>query len=131
MITFVIAAALTGAAPSTTAAPTDQASATSWVSLIDAGRWSDSWEAAGSLFKSRMPQPQWASTIQPVRQPLGAVSSRSLKSVTKATSLPGAPDGDYEILQFQTAFAHKSDAVESVVLAREGSGWKVDGYFIR
>ena len=65
------------------------------------------------------------------REPLGAVSSRALKSVIKTSSLPGAPDGEYELLQFQTSFAQKSDASETLVLVREPSGWKVLGYFIQ
>lgn len=109
----------------------DLNAANNWVSLVDAKRWDDSWSAAGTLFKSRMPQSHWPSTIQPVREPLGAVSSRSLKSITKSTSLPGAPDGEYEVVQFQTSFAKKASAIETVVLSREASGWKVDGYFIR
>jgi hypothetical protein len=41
------------------------------------------------------------------------------------------PDGEYEVVQFETSFANKAAAVETVVLSREKSGWKVDGYFIR
>jgi hypothetical protein len=102
-----------------------------WLSLIDSKAWNESWSSAGTLFKSRVTQGGWASTVQPVREPLGAVSSRSLKSVTRTSSLPGAPDGQYELLQFQTSFAQRSDANETVVLAHEPSGWKVDGYFVR
>ena len=91
----------------------------------------ESWNAAGALFKSQMPQPRWSSTIQPVREPLGPVASRSLKKITKAASLPGVPDGECEVVQFQTSFVHKADATETVILAREATGWKVDGYFIR
>ena len=109
----------------------DLNAAHAWVSLIDAKRWDESWNTAGTLFKSQMPQPRWASTIQPVRDPLGTVSSRSVKSVTKTKSLPGVPDGEYEVVQFQTNFSNKAAATETVVLSHEGSGWKVDGYFIR
>jgi hypothetical protein len=101
------------------------------LSLIDSKSWDQSWSAAGTVFKSQMSAGGWVSAAQPVREPLGAVSSRSLKSVTKTSSLPGAPDGEYEVLQFQTSFAQKSDATETVVLAHEPAGWKVDGYFIR
>jgi hypothetical protein len=62
---------------------------------------------------------------------LGGVSSRVLKSATKSRSLPGAPDGEYVVVQFQTSFANKAAATETVVLSHEASGWKVDGYFIR
>ena len=128
MFSVVLAVALAvGAEPNQ---QPDLTAAKTWVSLIDGEHWNDSWAAAGMLFKSQMPQARWASTIAPVREPLGPVSSRVLKGVTKAKSLPGAPDGEYEIVKFKTSFAHKADATETVVLSREASGWKVVGYFI-
>jgi uncharacterized protein DUF4019 len=130
MFGILVALALnTGSAPASL--QPDLTSANTWVSLVDAKRWDDSWAAAGTLFKSQMPQARWASTIAPVREPLGEVSSRALKSVTKSKSLPGAPDGEYEVVEFQTSFANKAAATETVVLSHEASGWKVDGYFIR
>lgn len=129
MLSILLAMALTAASEHSTSA--DVTVANSWIGLVDARRWDDSWNAAGTLFKSQMPQSRWASTIQPVREPLGTVASRSLKKVTKATSLPGAPDGEYEVVQFQTRFSNKADATETIVLSRETSGWKVVGYFIR
>lgn len=102
-----------------------------WAKLIDAQRWGESWQASGSLFRAQLTEAGWTAEVQPLRQQLGAVASRSLKSVSSATSLPGAPAGEYKIVQFATAFANKPDAVETVVLAREGSAWKVNGYFIR
>ena len=86
---------------------------------------------AAGLFKSRITASQWVAMIQPVRQPLGSASSRTLKGVTKTNSLPGVPAGDYEVIQFQTDFAGKSGAVETVTLARDHAEWKVAGYFIK
>jgi DNA-binding CsgD family transcriptional regulator len=106
-------------------------SAEAWTKLLDQQRWGDSWKASGTLFQSKIDQARWAATAQPLRQQLGAVSSRSVKSVSSATTLPGAPDGQYKIVQFATAFASKPDAIETVVLAKEGADWEVDGYFIR
>nr|NUR38438.1 DUF4019 domain-containing protein [Sphingomonas sp.] len=126
-----------GASPVPASAPVlaQQASevkaAREWALLVDRGRWEESWAAAGTLFKSQISQANWASTIKMVRQPLGPASSRTVQSATRTTTLPGAPAGDYEIIQFQTNFANRLGAVETIVLAREGSGWKVDGYFIR
>jgi len=113
-------------------AETDASSeARSWAALLDGGQWSASWRAAGSMFKSQLTSAQWATTIQSVRQPLGRVSSRTLQSVVQAKTLPGAPAGDYQVFQFQTRFATKPDAVETIVLARENGSWRVSGYFIR
>jgi len=106
-------------------------SARDWLALVDGQHWDDSWSAAGAMIRSNVPQAQFVSKVQPVRQPLGAVTSRVLQSVIKATALPGVPDGQYEILQFATSFTQKAQAIETVTLAREGSAWKVDGYFIK
>ncbi|MDV3256720.1 MAG: DUF4019 domain-containing protein [Sphingomonas sp.] len=129
MLSFLLALAIAGAEPPAQQQGLDAAN--SWVGLIDSKRWDDSWSAAGTLFRSQMPQPRWATTISPVRGPLGAVSSRVLKKVTKSSSLPGAPDGEYEVVEFQTSFENMANATETVVLAREEAGWKVVGYFIR
>lgn len=102
-----------------------------WARLLDGQDWGESWKASGSAFRSQLTEVRWVATIQPLRQQLGPVASRSLKSVSSATSLPGAPDGEYKIVQFATAFANKPDAIETVVLAYEGTAWKVNGYFIR
>jgi DNA-binding CsgD family transcriptional regulator len=107
------------------------AAAHKWAELLDTARWDESWRSAATLFRSQVPANAWVSQVRSVRHPLGAVSSRALQSATKATSLPGAPEGEYEILQFRTHFAGKSDAVETIVLVRESGGWKVSGYFIR
>lgn len=105
--------------------------ARSWVALLDAGRWPESWRSAGAAFRSRIGSEQWSSTILTVRAPLGQAASRRLMSVTATTTLPNEPAGQYEIVQFQTDFAGKPGSVETVVLTREGSTWKVNGYFIR
>ena len=110
--------------------PSEVAAAGNFVALLDAGRWDESWQAAGVLFQSQMPQGRWSATIQPVRTPLGAAQSRSLAGTRKTRSLPGAPDGDYVVVQYRTDFASKAGAIETLVLSNERGGWKVDGYFI-
>jgi len=131
MISIAVAMALAPVADPKIECGGDLKAATAWVGLIDASHWDESWTTAGTLFRSRMPKPRWASTIQPVRDPLGPALSRSMQSQTPATSLPGAPDGHYQVVEFNTRFKNKNNATETVVLACEPSGWKVDGYFIR
>lgn len=126
--------AITPVALSASVSAPDKASvaaAQAWAKLLDGQRWGESWKASAASFKLKVPEASWVSMVQPLRGQLGSVSRRSLKSVQSTTTLPGAPDGDYRIVQFDTAFANKSDAVETVVLAREGAVWAVSGYFIR
>ncbi|MFN3523800.1 MAG: DUF4019 domain-containing protein [Phenylobacterium sp.] len=107
------------------------ASARAWLALVDGNQWEKSWSAAGTVFKSQISAADWATAIQPVRGPLGAVSSRTLTSVLKATQLPGVPQGQYEVLQFTTNFEDKPGVIETVTLVREPAGWKVVGYFVK
>jgi DNA-binding CsgD family transcriptional regulator len=108
-----------------------QGAARQWLDLLDRGNWEASWRSAAGVFKSQISAAQWATTIQPVRMPLGAASSRTFQSVTKTNSLPGVPLGNHEIIQFRTDFAHKPGFIETITLAHERDGWKVAGYFIK
>ena len=67
-----------------------------------------------------------------VRAPLGKLVSRELASKQYATELPGAPDGEYVIIQFATSFENKKTAVETITpMLAPGGSWKVSGYFIK
>ena len=48
------------------------------------------------------------------------------------TELPGAPDGHYVLLQFETVFANKKSTIETVTFMLEKDGkWKAAGYYIK
>lgn len=108
-----------------------RAAATSWLASIDGGDYAASWESAASMFKSAISADAWTQAATRARSPLGALQSRSDKELTMATSLPGAPDGHYAVLQYDTVFANKATAVETLTLTLDGEQWKVAGYFIR
>lgn len=111
--------------------PADQA-ARAWLATVDAGRYGESWEDAAELFKQSIPKLRWETTVQSVREPLGVVVARKLRSMTYARLLPGAPEGDYVVIQFDTRFENRPLTVETVTPMREKDGaWKVSGYFIR
>ena len=58
--------------------------------------------------------------------------SRQVISTKYATSLPGAPDGEYVVIQFKTSFENKASAVETVTPMKDPDGeWRVGGYFIK
>ena len=66
------------------------------------------------------------------RKPFGKNLSRELKSKRYRTSLPGAPDGQYVIIQFKASFENKKSAVESItpMLDQDGT-WRVSGYYMK
>ena len=107
-------------------------SAASWLALVDAGNAQASWSQAASYFRHAVAEDQWARAMQAVRAPLGRLESRKLLSATPKKQLPGAPDGDYVVIQYQSRFGHKANAVETVTPMREPDGtWKVVGYFVK
>jgi hypothetical protein len=103
-----------------------------WLALVDAGKYGESWKAASGFFKSAVPQGQWEQSLKAVRPPLGKLVSRKLSSKTHMTSLPGAPDGEYLVIQFETSFQNKKSAVETITPMKEKDGkWRVSGYYIK
>jgi hypothetical protein len=112
--------------------PAAERAALEWLALIDRGDALASLEAAASLFRRAVSAQQWEQSLNAARGPLGSVISRRLESARPATELPGAPDGEYVVFQFSTAFEHKRAATETVTPMRDTDGvWRVSGYFIR
>ena len=103
-----------------------------WIQLVDNGRFAESWNEAAQYFKSLVTKEKWEESVQAVRNPLGKVLSRELESQQYATSLPGAPDGEYVVIQYNTTFENKKEAVETItpMLDKDGK-WRVSGYFVR
>lgn len=103
-----------------------------WLSLVDEGKYSESWDGAAQLFKGAVIKEQWRESVSSVRKPLGKLVSRTPMSRTYATSLPGAPDGEYVVIQYSSSFEHKKSAIETVtpMLDKDGK-WRVSGYYIK
>ncbi len=109
-----------------------ESAARAWLALVDAGRYADSWSTAASMFRQRITAAQWEAAAAGARGPLGALKSRTLESATPRSSLPGAPDGEYVIIQFTSSFEHKASAVETVTPVKDADGkWHVSGYYIK
>ena len=133
-VAFVLVSALL-AGPSWAAEEAEaaaQTAAESWLKLVDAGDYQASWEQAAKMFKGAVTQKQWIQTAKAARAPLGKLLSRKVKSRHYTETLPGAPDGKYVVIQFDTAFEHKASAVETVTPMLDPDGvWRVSGYYIR
>jgi len=132
---FVVAAAL--AAPLAHGQQQDAVrgavdAASRWLVQADAVDGAATWDQAASEFQGAVSRADWTDALKRVRQPLGAVTARKLVSSAFKRSLPGAPDGEYVVIQYDTQFEHKAHAVETVVPMRERDGsWKVSGYFVK
>ena len=103
-----------------------------WLILIDGGRYAESWKEAAEYFKEAVKQEQWEQSLIAVRKPLGKLISRKMKSKSYTTSLPGAPDGEYVVIQFDASFENKKSAVETVTsMMDKDRKWRMSGYFIK
>lgn len=108
-----------------------EAAALEWLSYVDAGEYVTSWSNSGAMFKKQLTPQAWEDAAGNARKPLGAMRSRKVQAAQLATSLPGAPDGEYVVLQFASSFENQASGVETVATVFEGGAWRVVGYFIR
>ena len=108
------------------------AAAKTWLSLVDGEKYAESWDQASQIFKGAVQKEQWVQTMQAARTPFGKNISRELKSKRYSTSLPGAPDGQYVVIQFDASFENKKTTIETITpMLDEDGTWRVSGYFIQ
>ncbi|MFZ4775305.1 MAG: DUF4019 domain-containing protein [Terrimicrobiaceae bacterium] len=122
------------ALPSRADETTDPAveAAKSWLKLVDSKKYQESWVEAAPFFKGKVKEESWIKMVAPVRDPMGDLKTRELISAVYTKTLPGAPEGEYVVIQFKTAFQNKPDAVETITPMKDDKGaWRVSGYYIR
>ena len=129
----MVAAAFAAPAPAAdTPEELAQTAAESWLKLTDAGDAGASWDQAAKPLKSAVTKDQWTQALAGVRPPLGKVVSRKVMSRQYSEKMPGAPDGKYVTIQYETVFEKKASAVETITPMLDADGvWRVSGYFIR
>ena len=124
------------AAPASVREDTDakpaMAAAEVWLALMDAGRVRDAWTAASQSFREAVTPEQWSEAVRMARGPLGAAGARKMVAANYTRSLPGAPPGDYVVIQYQVSFANQPLAIETVTPMKDRDGaWRVSGYYVR
>lgn len=106
--------------------------AEAWLAIVDQQQYADGWDNAATYLKNAVSKDDFVKSLTAVRKPLGTVKSRKLKSAETRTSLPGAPDGEYVVIQFETSFENKKEAIETITpMLDKDQIWKVSGYYIR
>ena len=103
-----------------------------WLATIDAGKYAASWNESAEIFRNAVKSEQWEQSLKAVRKPLGKLLSRKVQTKVYKTSLAGAPDGEYVVIQFETSFENKKAAIETVtpMLDKDGK-WRVSGYYLK
>ncbi len=108
----------------TAATPTPDERARQWLVLVDDKNYAQSWSQAGKAFQNRQNPDAWTQAGAAVREPLGAVASRDLKSVDLGRA-------DIIVVRYDSVFAHKAAATETVTLAFQDGGWVVTDYSVK
>jgi len=128
-------AALVAAAPVRAQDPRQflvQGIARDWLALVDAGRYEDSWKAAGAKLRLSASPARWGEAVAKGRAPLGPLVKRTILQTQFTRTFPGVPEGDYAVVIFRVAYAKKDDGDETVTLEHEADGaWRVIGYVVR
>jgi hypothetical protein len=103
-----------------------------WLAVVDRGDYADSWKQAAAKFRLAMTPERWSAAAKSVRGPLGAVDQRTLVRTTFTRNFPGAPEGEYALVVFRTAFHNKTQSEETITVEQEADGqWRVVGYTVR
>jgi len=107
-------------------------SAEAWLKLVDQAKYGEAWDSAAEYLKNAVSKEDFGKSLAAVRKPLGKLKSRELKAKQYATSLPGAPDGEYVVIQFKTVFENKKATIETITpMLDKDKKWRPSGYFIK
>ena len=109
--------------PVTAVSPAPDDRARQWLVLVDDKNYAQSWKDAGKAFQNRQTSDAWTNDAGNKRTPLGAVASRDLKSIDLSRN-------NIVVVRYDTSFAHKTGAVETVTLTYENDDWAVSDYSI-
>jgi hypothetical protein len=99
---------------------------------VDAGEYGKSWDEAAPRFRSAVSRADWEKAVRGARAPYGTLLSRRTRAAIPQTSLPGAGEGHYVVVQTDASFEHKKSATETCAMELATDGrWRLAGYFIR
>lgn len=99
----------------------------SFLSDMDNNR-DESWEDLSQILKASFAKFTWKATLAGFKVAFGRNLSRGQAQFACTDRIPDAPAGRYFIFDIESKF-ERASVTERVVLAREGDGWKVAGYF--
>jgi hypothetical protein len=99
-----------------------------WLSLVDEGSYTDSWDNAGESLKSSTTRDAWVQVLHQDRAPEGAPISRKLNHAAYRVH-----KGNREFVEiwYDTSFRNRKSAIERVYTTLQPDGtWRVTGYVI-
>jgi Protein of unknown function (DUF4019) len=102
-----------------------------FLGYLDHGRYADSYAYTGMLIRAQLDRDAFAKQLEKARAGVGALMSRELINATYSTTVPGAPEGQYVVLNYGASFANRQQAEETLTLAFAKGYWRVSGYYIK
>lgn len=103
-----------------------------WLDLVDGGRYGEAWTASGATFRAAVEREKWEIAATQARNAAGALVARKLRTASSTKVIPGVPEGEYIVIQYDTRFDKLPLASETLTTEREKDGrWRVVGYWIR
>jgi hypothetical protein len=68
-------------------------------------------------------------SLSRLREPMGAMANRNLKDIKLEKTQPSLPAGQYAVVRYESTFANRASAIETVTLAMVKAGaWAVVAY---
>ena len=102
-----------------------------WLALMDAGDYTQCWEAAAAHFREQESLAEWRDKAHGYRDPLGAFQSRTLSTTRYFVDPWGAPPGEYVVVVHDSRW-DAGAIFETVNMQRQGDGgWLVVGYNVQ
>jgi Protein of unknown function (DUF4019) len=99
-----------------------------WMALIDAGQYDDSYAFGCGAMHDKVPQDQWTLLLKTLKTLYGPVVNRKpLSHIYKPNGYEG-DEGEFMVITYDTSFQKLSSAMEVVVLKWEGGKWRGAGY---
>jgi Protein of unknown function (DUF4019) len=103
-----------------------------WLKLVDTAKYPESWALMDDGFQKAVSRRKWKTAIAEIRRPLGKLASRNFQSAQYSKELPGAPEGEYVVVQYESTFEHKTHTTEKVTLKLgQDLIWRVSSYSVK
>lgn len=103
-----------------------------WLALVDDAKSEESYLDLSPTFRKEVGKRKWRHTITSLRKPLGKLASRKFKNAVYTKELPGAPDGEHVVVSFDTTFANRRAATETVIAILDADlVWRVTSYTVK
>lgn len=105
--------------------------AAGFLASLDAKTPEQAWQQFSPLARIAKPQEPWQNLNRALRSAYGPLETRTVRDFALKNRYPTLPDGRYAIVQFDTTFAAKHGAIETVILVLADEGrWLVHDYII-